>query len=117
MYEFKHGHNRDIVNKIKIYVSEIQDQSSSAQSKLQAIAHLIMVNDWYIQENSVEIGQDYEGASDEHMQEVRDFFIEYNKQLREVNLILEQIVDIIANNFDYEDESIRDTIARVKSHE
>lgn len=117
VFEFKRSKNLDLVNKIRLNVADIQDRSSKIQEQLNTVAHLVMVNDWYIQENMLCIEEDSEGATREHLEEVNTFFEDYGKQLTEVNKLLDSIVEIIANNFDYDDESIQDTIKRVGDYQ
>jgi hypothetical protein len=116
MFQFRDDkdENRSIVREINSATERIAYLSNAIQMRNQCIAYLVMINDWYIQDNDDSIGRARDDAEQKHLEDLYTFFDSYADQLAEIDECLKQVVDILSGNFDYEDDDIQKTIRRVE---
>ena len=105
---------RALIRRIQRDMDLITRMSNNIQTRANVINHLVMINDWYLQENAISIQKGGDDTDSVHLTELADFFNRYGGLLVEIDKIMYNTLELVSNNFDYEDEDIQDTINRVK---
>ena len=117
MFQFRDEKDEDgqlLTREINTNTGKIAKLSNSIHMKNQCIAYLTMINDWYIQENDEEICRGSDETELEHLVELNSFFTSYAGQLTEIDECMKQIIEILADCFDYEAEGVQRVIRRVE---
>jgi hypothetical protein len=105
---------QELLSRMDDAVSDVSETTNTIQQRAGIIANISMINDWYIQENSMAIHEHGEDADMKHLEQCVAFFEKYGQMIREIDVVLNDTIQIISDNFDYKDEDIQNTIERLK---
>lgn len=105
---------REIIRKIADNAKAISKRSQEIESMAGTISQLTMVNDWYLQENVIQMQEIGLQAETTHLTDVYAFYEKYLTLLNELHVLMRNTVEIVSSQFDYEDEDIQDTISRIQ---